>query len=508
MTQWSEIPHESVENGRNDGTTTGASETGVDTQWTISDPPVSSLHGNVAGNARDAGALPGDDFPGDDLSSAFPALNGSDYEEVNSPQTQSSHVSSLPPAAITQWPDHRAHDQISGMTFQGQDRPESLEEIPSPLTQSNQAHSSSAQGGRLVDAEYSTTYAPRWKTPSISFGEESAHDFHSSIGSAHSMIREYVSPTEGVLYFVAAGRYHWGYIALTHQLSSFHDLATAFFAQRRDPALAQLVWGHGNVMRHHRGTLMDSRFIVTEKHVRGGDLVYDLVQPEGGELSLYHQLQLTRDYNFLRRPASFNALITYLGPLILRTREDMVLEYVYALLAVLHRLPKQSHRMVYLEHQEDYLNGAAYAEWSALSEANIKTCLQSGASLDDVLRQARERIRDLMKSFAPSVISEVVGLCPTLDHKQAALKFASSLYLWSMNTARAFALTGQEVNMTYIKQINPLRAALGAALQPALILARIEPEYVEYAQGARYADESHRDRPALPSTPISIARIA
>ncbi|KAJ7842137.1 hypothetical protein B0H14DRAFT_3868999, partial [Mycena olivaceomarginata] len=42
------------------------------TQWT--EPPVSSLHRNVVRNARDAGTL-----PGDDLSSAFPAVNSSDY---------------------------------------------------------------------------------------------------------------------------------------------------------------------------------------------------------------------------------------------------------------------------------------------------------------------------------------------------------------------------------------------------------------------------------------------
>jgi hypothetical protein len=34
----------------------------VMTQWTISEPPVSSLQGNVVGNARDAGTLLGDDL--------------------------------------------------------------------------------------------------------------------------------------------------------------------------------------------------------------------------------------------------------------------------------------------------------------------------------------------------------------------------------------------------------------------------------------------------------------
>ncbi|KAJ6542423.1 hypothetical protein B0H10DRAFT_1381138 [Mycena sp. CBHHK59/15] len=63
------------------------------TTWTMAGPPVSSFQGNVVGNARDA-----DTPTGDDLSSTLPA---SDYEEVNSPQTQTPPAS----AAMTRWPD-------------------------------------------------------------------------------------------------------------------------------------------------------------------------------------------------------------------------------------------------------------------------------------------------------------------------------------------------------------------------------------------------------------------
>ncbi|KAJ7804346.1 hypothetical protein B0H14DRAFT_2612388 [Mycena olivaceomarginata] len=174
------------------------------------------------------------------------------------------------------------------------------------------------------------------------------------------------------------------------------------------------------------GTFLESRFIVTEKRVPlegGGELVYDFVEPCGGRLSLHHQLQLTRDYNFLHRPDDFNNLITYLRPVPMRrVREEILLDWVYAVcdfanekpknkkiaealpfsfqvLAVLHRSPKKSQRFAYLEHQEDYLNGETFAEWSALSKAKIDTCFETGIHLDVVLVQAQEANTEANEHF-------------------------------------------------------------------------------------------------------------
>ncbi|KAJ7799315.1 hypothetical protein B0H14DRAFT_2617111 [Mycena olivaceomarginata] len=96
------------------------------------------------------------------------------------------------------------------------------------------------------------------------------------------------------------------------------QLATEFFAQIRDHGLAQVVWGHGRVIRPQEA-LLNRSFIAIEKCVSlpgGGELVYDVVQPYGtGWLSLFHWLQLTRYYNFLHRPTDdFRNLITFLRP--------------------------------------------------------------------------------------------------------------------------------------------------------------------------------------------------
>ncbi|KAJ7799281.1 hypothetical protein B0H14DRAFT_3491785 [Mycena olivaceomarginata] len=63
----------------------------------------------------------------------------------------------------------------------------------------------------------------------------------------------------------------------------------------------------------------------------GGEVDYNWVQPGTGQLPYHHQLQLTRDYNFLHRPtADFKKLIIFLRPYMKWARQNMLLEYVYA----------------------------------------------------------------------------------------------------------------------------------------------------------------------------------
>ncbi|KAJ7934974.1 hypothetical protein B0H13DRAFT_1854682 [Mycena leptocephala] len=237
-------------------------------------------------------------------------------------------------------------------------------------------------------------------------------------------------------------------------------MAAEVFAQMRDPALAQLVWGHGTAIRHQDpGALLESRFIVTKKRIPlegGGKFAYDFVEPCDGQLSLLHQLQLTRDYNFLHHPDDFNNLITHVCPLVKKTREDMLLDYVYA-----------------------------------------------------VHLQARQRIQ--MSSFSVSIMGDAVNLSPSWELQRADLDVGSSVCLWSMNTSRAFVLHGQTVNMLrhyhrqrFINQINPLHTSLRAAVEPALIPGRLEPEYAEYARRACLAETGRGDRPVLPFTAIRI----
>ncbi|KAJ7898913.1 hypothetical protein B0H14DRAFT_2674574, partial [Mycena olivaceomarginata] len=343
----------------------------------------------------------------------------------------------------------------------------------------------------------------------LSFLDDATRKFHKEIGDAHSIIREYTSSTEGVLYFVAAGRNRVGHVVLPNRLSSFQELAVEFFAQIRDPSLAQLVWGHGRVIRKP-GTPLESSFVATKERgilEGGGEVAYYWVQPgRGQQLPYHHQLQLTRDYNFLHLPADdFKNLITFMRPYMMWARQNMTLEYVYAVLAVLHRLPKKSQRLVYLEHQAAYLNGEARVEWSALSEVKIDTCLESAIPLVEVLQQAQKRIRKLMKLLSASAMLDVVNLRPTLEQQEAARDIGFSFELWSVNTSTAFALHGrQQVNMTYIEQINPLRAALRAAAYPPLIHSDMESEYVDYAKRALLAVKNGEDLPVLPSTPIRI----
>ncbi|KAJ7712738.1 hypothetical protein B0H14DRAFT_2645130 [Mycena olivaceomarginata] len=53
-------------------------------------------------------------------------------------------------------------------------------------------------------------------------------------------------------------------VVLPNRLSCFQELAAEFSAQGRDPALAQLVWGHGRAIRQP-GTCLQSSFFVVEE---------------------------------------------------------------------------------------------------------------------------------------------------------------------------------------------------------------------------------------------------
>lgn len=142
--------------------------------------------------------------------------------------------------------------------------------------------------------------------------------------------------------------------------------------------------------------------------------------------------------------------------------------------------------------------------------ANIDICFESGIPLDQVHLQARQRIQ--MSFFSVSIMGDAVNLSPSWELQRAALDVGSSVYLWSMNTSRAFVLHGQTVNMVrrhstcllqlrhyhrqrFINQINPLRTSLRAAVEPALIPGRLEPEYAEYALRACLAETGRGDRP-------------
>ncbi|KAJ6607305.1 hypothetical protein B0H10DRAFT_2072297 [Mycena sp. CBHHK59/15] len=399
---------------------------------------------------------------------------------------------------MTQWPTNAASNQASNQVTAAAPNtwPDAQESVANsgveiPVLETNSLQSSDVTGKVL------------WKTPPLTFFDDSAGKFYEEIDKAHSIIREYTSPTtsptDGVLYFAAAGRNCVGHVTVSNRLSSFETLAAEFLVQVQSPALIQLVYGHGRVIRQSESGLK-STFIVTEEAgwlEDGSEVKYDWVQPTVGQLPINHALQLARDFSFVHRPlADFEKVIRLMCPYMMQARQNLLLQYVYAVLAVLFRLPDKLRRAEYLDHQAAFLVGQTRAEWSASEASGI-------GDFFDLFTQSRKAITNLMETLFVSISLTVVNLRPTSSQQEAAEAVGSFNFLWWLNTSRAFILGRQEGNMTFLQQIGPLSAVLGDAVHPSLRYSRLEHEYADYAQRAL---ENGDDLPVLPSTPIRIGR--
>ncbi|KAJ7829492.1 hypothetical protein B0H14DRAFT_1207831 [Mycena olivaceomarginata] len=240
------------------------------TQWTISEPPVSSLQGNVVGNARDAGTL-----PGDDLSSAFPAVNSSDYEEVNSPQTQSS------------------------------------------------------QSAVCLDAR---TLATRYRTPSLTYWDECVRHFVEHVlcgvwkadGSLHVEVMSGVREYSGNMYIASVGTGDNLRLATVVRTvpASIQEVAKEFYDQTRDPLFGRTVYGHRRFIRDTASPLRwQSRFKVTQQSYGGVDFDWVWVPDNDVWLPFHQQLILIMDHNFFNLDVDYQRLIKVLTPVVVRLRD-------------------------------------------------------------------------------------------------------------------------------------------------------------------------------------------
>ncbi|KAJ7832432.1 hypothetical protein B0H14DRAFT_2803130 [Mycena olivaceomarginata] len=179
--------------------------------------------------------------------------------------------------------------------------------------------------------------------------------------------------------------------------------------------------------------------------------------------------------------------------------QNLMVEFLYAILAVLFKLFTHEQKISYLEHQRTYLNGWARVEYSASANAGIY--LQMGMRVYDAYQQALDRIVDLLKAIAQSV--HVGNLYPTSEQISRAKAFGSTMALWTIEHYKCRAKYG-ESNVDFFSKINPLRVASRAAVYPALIPNFMEPEWALYAWYAHNAIEKKLSLPALPDQDVQI----
>ncbi|KAJ7714706.1 hypothetical protein B0H14DRAFT_3014935 [Mycena olivaceomarginata] len=353
---------------------------------------------------------------------------------------------------------------------------------------------------------FSNTSPTFYRTPETSYEDLCVHHFKTKvIGDADSAIREYWRRDGPTVYVAGAdkGR-RLGKVVLANP-APFQAVAVAFLTQSHDPVLTRAVWGHGRFIQNNRWTHFQSRFKTVSNEVNDG-VDYDLITAPDDTvwLPFQHQLELTLDYNFPKlSPTNFWALITFLSPWMCLAMKNLMVEYVHAILAVLYKLPTDELKIKYLEHQREYLNGLAYVEYVVLTEAKVQTCPQTGEPLHDIYLQALDRIFHLLRTISGSLRSRDPNPEPSSEQVLAAQQFGLTMSRWSICGTCATALYGQQVNMGYMGHINPLRAAVRAAIYPALIPNYMEPEYAIYARQARIATEARQCGKARPGSSAS-----
>ncbi|KAJ7828850.1 hypothetical protein B0H14DRAFT_2594432 [Mycena olivaceomarginata] len=139
--------------------------------------------------------------------------------------------------------------------------------------------------------------------------------------------------------------------------ASFQAVAVEFFNQTNDPLLSRAVWGHGRFTRDESMPFLYSGFKVKESSYNGVNFDLITAPDVNSWLPEHHQV-------------NFRDLIDVLSPFMDRSYQNLLVDYVYAVLAALYKLPINE-RKIYLEHQT-YLNGWVCVDWSFLEQGTAR----------------------------------------------------------------------------------------------------------------------------------------
>ncbi|KAJ7920004.1 hypothetical protein B0H13DRAFT_2319921 [Mycena leptocephala] len=113
-------------------------------------------------------------------------------------------------------------------------------------------------------------------------------------------------------------------------------------------------------------------------------------------LAEHNRLTMTLDYNLAIMHPQLAHIISIIRPKLEVAMKNMTVEYVYAVLAALARLPDEKGKSLYLEHQRRYLTGLALVESTYLRQG-IDTCVESFRLFTDIHLDALDRISNLFR---------------------------------------------------------------------------------------------------------------
>ncbi|KAJ7862242.1 hypothetical protein B0H14DRAFT_2740654, partial [Mycena olivaceomarginata] len=354
--------------------------------------------------------------------------------------------------------------------------------------------------GSHEDASGTAALATHYRTPATTYLDKCVHHFIESVlggrldrdGRLHvefaSCIREY----QGNIYVASVGTgdtLHWETSVLPGP-KLIQDVAKQFYDQTRDPIFRRTVFGHKRFIRDEallgESTRWQSRFRTTGQSYDGVD--FDWISAPDTDIWLpnHQQLKMIMDHNCMNAKTNFRRLIVILTPLIKATIQNLLVDYVYAIVAVLHKLPTVDKKKLYLKHQRTYLSSTSTVEYS-VDQVNTPERRYH------ILQQAIERIDNVFGTLSKSLDSFNNGY-PSTQQLAAARALGLTVSRWYIGTHQQLAaFHGQprlaEIRLThsarYMEQINPVWVALGSTMYPTLKLEYMEPEYALYANKTR-----------------------
>ncbi|KAJ7707102.1 hypothetical protein B0H14DRAFT_2646906 [Mycena olivaceomarginata] len=180
-------------------------------------------------------------------------------------------------------------------------------------------------------------------------------------------------------------------------------------------------------------------------------------------------------------------LINLFEPYIRRTMENLMVEYTYAVLAVLEKLPNAQAKFEYLQYQRTYFEGMALIEFSVPHDVNLQICLQSLKPLSEIYQTALNQISGFFVTVSESVMRK--NRYPTPAQVAQAKDFGGIMAVWSLGNCRAHTYLTQNGDIflretrsqDYHTKITSLREDLREKTRrikaPALVPNYMEPEY-------------------------------
>ncbi|KAJ7852525.1 hypothetical protein B0H14DRAFT_2759959 [Mycena olivaceomarginata] len=318
-------------------------------------------------------------------------------------------------------------------------------------------------------------------------------------GSLHVKFAE---PDVWNLYIASVGtgaNLRWESTVLPPQMP-IQQVAKQFHDQSKNALFSRLVDGHKRFVRLtlRESRRWQSRFEITRGSCDGVD--YDWISVTDTEtwLPCHQQLKLIMDQT---------RFINLCVPIFDAVMQDLIVEYVFAVLAAIYKLPKEQ-RFNYLHHQQLYLNGRATVE---LRWDQGNTQEQSWK----IWQQALKQIANLFEAISSSIDS--CNGYPTREQMKAAREFGLTMSLWEIGSYTYLAaFLDQKVNISEIRlarsrqwqhEMNPFTSTIKSAVYPALDVYYMEPEYALHANVTRLKVEQSGQLANLPDLALELAAL-